>query len=80
VVPFQINCGDCPACRRGATGSCASLPLMAMYGMVPLAGLDGGGFMADLVLVPYADAMLLPVPETIDPVAIASISDNIPDG
>ena len=53
---------------------------MAMYGMVPLAGLDGGGFMADLVLVPYADAMLLPVPETIDPVAIASISDNIPDG
>jgi threonine dehydrogenase-like Zn-dependent dehydrogenase len=80
VVPFQINCGDCPACRRGATGSCASLPLMAMYGMAPLAGLDGGGFMADLVLVPYADAMLLPVPETIDPAAIASISDNIPDG
>ena len=53
---------------------------MAMYGMAPLAGLDGGGFMADLVLVPYADAMLIPVPETVDPVAIASLSDNIPDG
>ena len=61
IVPFQISCGDCPACRRGVTGSCASLPLMAMYGMAPLAGLDGGGFMADLVLVPYADAMLVPV-------------------
>ena len=36
VVPFQINCGHCPACRRGVTGSCASLPLMAMYGMAPL--------------------------------------------
>ena len=63
VVPFQINCGQCSACRRGVTGSCASLPLMAMYGMAPLAGLDGGGFMADLVLVPFADAMLLPVPD-----------------
>ena len=80
VVPFQINCGDCPACRRGATGSCASLPLMAMYGMAPLAGLDGGGFMSDLLLVPYADAMLVPLPEGIDPIAIASLSDNIPDG
>jgi threonine dehydrogenase-like Zn-dependent dehydrogenase len=80
IVPFQINCGTCAACRRGVTGSCASLPLMAMYGMKPLAGLDGGGFMADLVLVPYADAMLVPVPETVDPVAVASMSDNIPDG
>ncbi|MDT5016184.1 MAG: hypothetical protein QOD39_2344 [Mycobacterium sp.] len=80
IVPFQINCGECAACRRGVTGSCAALPLMAMYGMAPLAGLDGGGFMADLVVVPYADAMLVAVPEGVDPVAIASMSDNIPDG
>src|SRR5690349_2769822 len=66
VVPFQISCGECRTCRRGATGSCGSLPLMAMYGMAPLAGLDGGGFMADLVLVPYADAMLLRLPEGAD--------------
>jgi threonine dehydrogenase-like Zn-dependent dehydrogenase len=80
VVPFQINCGQCRACRRGVTGSCASLPLMAMYGMAPLAGLDGGGFMSDLVAVPYADAMLVPLPDGVDPVAVASLSDNIPDG
>ena len=80
VVPFQISCGTCAACRRGATGSCASLPLMAMYGMAPIAGLDGGGFMADLVLVPYADAMLIRCPTALDPVAVASLSDNIPDG
>lgn len=80
VVPFQINCGECSTCRRGVTGSCAALPLMAMYGMAPLAGLDGGGFMADLVSVPFADAMLLPVPDAVDPAAIASLSDNIPDG
>jgi threonine dehydrogenase-like Zn-dependent dehydrogenase len=80
IVPFQISCGTCAACLRGVTGSCASLPLMAMYGMAPLAGLDGGGFMADLLLVPYANAMLVPVPDAVDPVAIASLSDNIPDG
>lgn len=80
VVPFQINCGTCRECRRGVTGSCGSLPLLAMYGMGPIAGLDGGGFMADLVLVPYADAMLIPVPDGVDSGAIASLSDNIPDG
>lgn len=80
VVPFQISCGQCSRCRRGNTAACESVPLMAMYGMAPIAGLDGGGFMADLVLVPYADAMLIPVPAGVDPVAIASLSDNIPDG
>ncbi|KZS61376.1 alcohol dehydrogenase catalytic domain-containing protein [Mycobacterium ostraviense] len=82
VVPFQISCGKCRECRRGTTGSCNSVPLMAMYGMGPLAGLDGGGFMADLVSVPYADAMLIAVPARINPsdlIAIASLSDNIPD-
>ena len=36
--------------------------------------------MSDLVLVPFADAMLMPIPVAVDPVAIASLSDNIPDG
>jgi threonine dehydrogenase-like Zn-dependent dehydrogenase len=80
VVPFQISCGACRECRRGVTGSCGAGPLMAMYGMAPIAGRDGGGFMSDLVLVPYADAMLIPYPDAADPVAIASLSDNIPDG
>jgi len=80
VVPFQISCGTCRECRRAVTGTCGSVPLMAMYGMAPIAGQDGGGFMADQVLVPYADAMLIPIPGSVDPVAIASLSDNIPDG
>jgi threonine dehydrogenase-like Zn-dependent dehydrogenase len=80
VVPFQISCGTCSPCRRGVTGSCGSLPLMSTYGMAPISGLDGGGFLSDLVLVPYADAMLVPIADTFDPVALASLSDNIPDG
>ena len=78
VVSFQISCGTCRERRRGVTGSCGSVPLMATYGMAPIAGLDGGAFMSDLVLVPSADAMLIGVPDTIEPIGIASPSDNIP--
>jgi threonine dehydrogenase-like Zn-dependent dehydrogenase len=80
IVPFQINCGDCQSCRRGQTSSCEAVPPRAMYGLGSIAGLDGGGFLADFVMVPYADAMLVVAPADADPVALASLSDNIPDG
>ena len=51
---------------------------MSMYGL-PL-GPDYGGFLSDAVRVPFADAMLVSVPDDVDPAAIASLSDNIPDG
>lgn len=79
VVPFQISCGLCGCCRRGRTESCERVPPLAMYGMAPLAGLDGGGFLSDLVHVPFADAMLVPVPADVDPAAVASCSDNVVD-
>jgi alcohol dehydrogenase len=47
---------------------------MAMYGL-PLGG-SWGGFLSDVVRVPYADAMLVPLPPGLDPVAMASASDN----
>jgi alcohol dehydrogenase len=50
-----------------------------MYGFGAFGG-DWGGFLADLVRVPFADAMLLRAPDDLDPTAIASASDNIPDG
>jgi threonine dehydrogenase-like Zn-dependent dehydrogenase len=77
-VPFQVSCGECESCRRGRTGNCRSVGRMASYG-IPI-GENHGGFLSDLVRVPFADAMLLGVPEGIDPAAIASLSDNIPDG
>ena len=76
-VPFQISCGECARCRRGHSGNCESVPRMSMYGL-PL-GPDYGGFLADAVRVPYADAMLVPVPAGVDAAAVASLSDNIPD-
>lgn len=49
-----------------------------MYGLEPLGG-PWGGFLADVVRVPWADAMLVGLPSGIDPVSVASMSDNIPD-
>ncbi|MGK8522955.1 zinc-dependent alcohol dehydrogenase [Nocardia asteroides] len=79
VVPFQISCGACRACARGRTGNCAGHPPLSTYGLGALGGLDWGGLWADLALVPHADAMLVPLPSGVDPVAVASASDNIPD-
>lgn len=80
VVPFQISCGTCAPCRRGRTGSCASHPLMSTFGLGTMGGLAWGGLLADLALVPHADAMLVPVPAGVDLHAVASASDNLPDG
>jgi threonine dehydrogenase-like Zn-dependent dehydrogenase len=77
-VPFQISCGQCPPCRRGRTGNCSTVGFMSTYGFGP-AVQDWGGFLSDLVCVPYADYMLVPVPESLAPAAVASASDNISD-
>ncbi|HEY4854617.1 MAG TPA: alcohol dehydrogenase catalytic domain-containing protein [Streptosporangiaceae bacterium] len=79
VVPFQISCGACGPCARGRTGNCAAHPRMSTYGLGTMGGLEWGGLLADLVSVPHADAMLVRLPAGVDPVAVASASDNIPD-
>src|SRR6478672_7909473 len=77
AVSFQIFCGDCGPCRAGRTASCEATPPMAMYGLT--IGGDWGGFLSDAVRVPYANAMLFPLPEGVDVAAAASASDNMPD-
>ena len=78
VVPFQINCGRCPACLAGRTGNCTGVPPVSMYGMGLVGGLWGGAF-AEQLAVPYADAMLVALPDGVDPVLAASVADNICD-
>jgi alcohol dehydrogenase len=77
-VPFQISCGVCASCLRGRTGNCREVAFMSTYGFGP-AVQEWGGFLSDVVCVPYADHMLVPVPETLDPATVASASDNISD-
>ena len=79
VVPFQISCGTCERCRRGLTGSCTTVAPLSMYGFGALGG-DWGGMLSDLALVPYAEAMLVRLPEGVDPACVASAADNMTDG
>ena len=78
-VPFQISCGGCDSCRRGRTGDCERVRRLSMYGLGQMGG-EWGGFLSDAVRVPFAGAMLVALPDGVDPAAAASVSDNVSDG
>jgi alcohol dehydrogenase len=78
IVPFQISCGSCPRCRAGLTANCESVPPLSMYGF-GVGGGHWGGVVSDQLAVPYADAMLVPLPYGVDAAAAASVADNISD-
>lgn len=83
VVPWSVSCGGCSNCHRGLSSRCQTADsgqgVLAGYGFGPAMG-PWGGAVSDAVRVPYADAMLLKVPQGVDPLALASASDNLPDG
>jgi alcohol dehydrogenase len=78
LLPWKIACGYCRYCLRGHTAQCETVAPEAAYGWHrdPV----WGGFLSDLVKVPYADAMLTTVPDGADPVALAGVGDNVTDG
>lgn len=78
IVPFQISCGECEPCRQGRTGNCAAVPPISMYGF-GLAGGHWGGAVSDLLAVPFAEAMLVPLPDGVEPAEVASAADNLAD-
>jgi alcohol dehydrogenase len=80
VVPFQIACGRCERCVRGLTASCTGVPARSMYGFGDVGGLAWGGVLADVVRVPFADAMLVAAPENVPSESLASAGDNVSDG
>jgi alcohol dehydrogenase len=78
IVPFQISCGECTACVSGYTGNCTSVPPISMYGF-GLAGGHWGGAFSDQLAVPYAEAMLVALPDGIEPAAASGLADNVCD-
>jgi threonine dehydrogenase-like Zn-dependent dehydrogenase len=77
VVPWHISCGVCPRCRADMPAHCEAHPGLTGYG-VSIGG-NWGGLFSEQVRVPYADGMLHPLPDGVDPVAVASASDNLTD-
>ncbi len=67
VEVFQ-SCRACDACREGTYRRCEKHGLADMYGFIPVTKTPGlwGGYAEYQYLAP--DSMLLPVPESLDPV------------
>lgn len=77
MVPFQVSCGGCDACRDHRFAACHThrSPVGAAFGF-GRAGGDHGGAVADQLLVPHADHMLLAAPVGLAPVRLCLIPDN----
>jgi threonine dehydrogenase-like Zn-dependent dehydrogenase len=82
-LPYQVSCGRCRRCRAGLTAQCEGhggrTPGSQFYGFSPT-GRDWGGFLSGAVRVPFAEHMLLQLPDDVEPEIVASLSDNIVDG
>ncbi|MBX7482152.1 zinc-dependent alcohol dehydrogenase [Qipengyuania qiaonensis] len=79
IIPWKIACGHCKSCGRGHSAQCLTVPPEDAYGWGPTAP-HWGGFLSDVVLVPFADTMLTRLPDGIDPVLACGVADNISDG
>ena len=77
VVPCFISCGVCVQCRAGMHTHCTTVSPVAsdrVYGLPTER--NWGPLLGPCA---FADGMLVPVPSGVDPVAVASASDNIVD-
>lgn len=85
VVPWAVSCGACEACVRGLTSKClvtrrtaSGERTLSAFGFGSSSG-PYGGMVSDLVRVPFADHMLVPLPTGLDPLRVAAASDNLSD-
>jgi threonine dehydrogenase-like Zn-dependent dehydrogenase len=82
IVPWAISCGTCSICSTGIFSNCNHTPdskMISAYGFGEGTG-NWGGAVSDLLRIPFADTMLVTLPENINPYHCPSLSDNIADG
>lgn len=84
VVPWAVSCGTCAECVLGLTAKCSAMIAespgreLAAFGFGPSSG-SWGGMVADSLRIPFADHMLVKVPDGVDPLRVAAASDNLAD-
>ena len=81
IVPWAVSCGTCPPCLRGLTAKCATTVdggTLAAYGFGPACG-PWGGMVSDEFRVPFAEHMLVEVPDGVPSERVAAASDNLAD-
>jgi alcohol dehydrogenase len=81
LVPYQVSCGSCDACRAGHFGGCRTYraPAGGAFGF-GAAGGGHGGAVADLLGVPAADHLLVPAPDRFPATMLCTLPDNVVDG
>jgi alcohol dehydrogenase len=79
LVPFQVSCGTCVACRDGRFGACHTYRARAggAFGFGEAGG-GHGGAVSDVLAVPAADHMLLAAPSG-SASALCALPDNACD-
>jgi threonine dehydrogenase-like Zn-dependent dehydrogenase len=80
IVPWAVSCGQCDRCRAGLTSKCTTTVTgeLAAFGLGSACG-RWGGMVSDRLRVPFAEHMLVPVPDGIPPERVAAASDNLAD-
>jgi len=80
AVPFQVSCGTCRPCAERHYAACEPNQARAgaAFGFGESGGGHGGG-LADMLVVPDAEHMLVAAPEAISDIALATIPDNVID-
>jgi alcohol dehydrogenase len=82
AVPWAVSCGRCDRCRAGLTSKCSATTgpggELSAFGFGPACG-SWGGMVSDLVRVPFADHMLVPVPDGVPPARVVTAGDNLAD-
>jgi threonine dehydrogenase-like Zn-dependent dehydrogenase len=81
IVPWAISCGICNTCNAGIYSNCSNTgdnKMISAYGWGAGTG-NWGGAVSDLLRVPFADAMLIEVPDGVNPYHCSSLADNIAD-
>lgn len=81
LVPFQPSCGRCEMCRNGRYVACTTCtaPAGSAFGF-GAAGGGHGGAVADLIRVPHAEHLLLPICSDLPLTTLCTLSDNVADG
>lgn len=76
TIAYSASCGDCYMCHVGQTAHCETTQ-KAVYGFgVPFGNLNGTH--AEALMVPFADAHAMHVPEAISDAAALTLSCNLP--
>jgi threonine dehydrogenase-like Zn-dependent dehydrogenase len=80
LVPFQPSCGSCTACCQARFAACHRFraPAGGAFGF-GAAGGGHGGALADAVVVPCADHLLVPAPDGIPSAVLCTLPDNMVD-